>query len=105
MKAIVKELYKNSRFNTQEILEMIFDSFSEDGNAKYRITLKIDVPISILEKLSRDEHWFVRCGVAQHTSTPIYTLINLNNDSIANVHYWASQNPIYSKYKNNLKAI
>ena len=62
---------------------------------KYDMAIDINTPPSKLEKLSGDENWEVREGVAQNTSTSVELLEKLSGDKDWNVREAAKES--YSK--------
>lgn len=99
MKPICKEIYKNSRFNNQEIIELIFYSFSKDIGIRVNITYNPLTPPYILDKLSNDKDATVRFCVAQNCRAFISTLEKLSKDRDNWVYSCAINNPTYIKYK------
>lgn len=60
MRAAMKEIYKSSRFNSLEILKLIFDSYSENEYVRAEVVDNVNTPDFILEKLSKDKNRVIR---------------------------------------------
>lgn len=80
MKPFIKEVYKNSRFNTTEVVKLIFDSFGGNEDTRRGIAKNPLTPIFILEKLSEDKSSYVRCGIVLNPKPPIHILKQLKRD-------------------------
>lgn len=93
MKSIIKELYKNSKLNSLEIIKLVFDGFNKNKGILSRVAINSLTPVFILEKLSEDEELTVRYWISQNTNTSISTLEKLSNDKECMVRYTVAQNP------------
>lgn len=130
MKVILKEIYKNSRFNTLKVIKLIINIHSNDLNNLHYVAMEKDTPLYILEKLSKntsslireavginpnisnslllklseDKHWSVRYRISYNPKTPISVLEKLSQDENSWVRGKIYDNPTYIKYKqeNNL---
>ena len=80
MKLIIKQIYKNSRFNNSETMKLIVDSFSEYFSIRSGVADNPSTPSSTLDYLSKDKDEYVRIGVAWNPNTPISTLKFLSKD-------------------------
>jgi pentose-5-phosphate-3-epimerase len=55
--------------------------------------LHIQLPTDVLSALSKDDHWGVRCGVAQNINTPTDVLSALSKDDHWGVRHGVVKNP------------
>jgi len=74
-----------------DILKEYFDNV--DVNYKINMATNPNCSISILEKLSNDEYYFIRCNVAINSNCPINILEKLSNDKHLEVRHIVVTNP------------
>lgn len=60
MRAACKRIYQYSKFNTLEIIKLIFDSYSENEYVRAEVVDNVNTPDFILEKLSKDRNRVIR---------------------------------------------
>lgn len=102
MKPIIKEVYKNSRFYSNAIIKLIFDSFSSYYYTRELTARDRNTPASVLSYLSEDEDYWVLVSVARNTNTPISVLKNLYKYQDACIRATVRQNPAYVKFKKTI---
>ena len=68
---------------------------------KVKLAEDPNTPIHVLEKLSKDEYWHIRCRVAQNPNTPMGCLTALIADAEVEVRKAAMEN--YERRRDELQ--
>jgi pentose-5-phosphate-3-epimerase len=72
-----------------------YDEYKRRRNLK--LSQDPNTPVEVLEVLSTDEDYDVRCNVALNPNTPVEVLEVLSTDEDFVVRYWVANNPNYIK--------
>jgi hypothetical protein len=74
-----------------EVLEVL--STDEDFVVRCNVANNPNTPVEVLKVLSTDKHYWVRCAVAGNPNTPVEVLEVLSTDEDYDVRHWVAENP------------